>query len=168
MKTTNEVTKPDNATLVVRRVLNAPAELAFEAWTSPEHIRQWMCPEPGMSVRSAKMDLREGGKFRIQMRKEDGEYFTAAGVFKEVRPPARLVYTWDWEVDGGGDEFGELEGKPTLMTVEFLKRGSQTEFILTHSRFATMQSRDSHAEGWNRIVETYAALVDARPSGSSD
>ena len=56
--TNNEVQKPDDATLILRRTLNAPRELAFKAWTSAEHIQQWMRPEPGMMVPSAIMDLR--------------------------------------------------------------------------------------------------------------
>jgi uncharacterized protein YndB with AHSA1/START domain len=156
----NEVQKPDDATLVVRRVLNATPERAFQAWTSPEHIQQWMRPEPGMVVPLASMDLRVGGKYRIQMKMPDGEFFTAVGVFKEVKPPERLVYTWDWEKDGSGAEFGEVEGKPSLITVEFLKRGEQTEFVLTHSRFATVESRDSHARGWGKIVESFANFAE--------
>ena len=156
----NDVQKPDDATLVVRRLLNATPELAFEAWTSAEHIPQWMRPEPGMVVPLASMDLRVGGKFRIQMKMPDGEFFTAVGVFKEVKAPERLVYTWDWEKDGSGAEFGEAEGKPSLITVEFLKRGERTEMVLTHSRFATVESRDSHARGWDKIAESFAMFVE--------
>jgi uncharacterized protein YndB with AHSA1/START domain len=156
----NEVQKPDDATLIVKRVVNATPERAFQAWTSPEHIQQWMRPEPGMVVPLASMDLRVGGKFRIQMKNPDGEFFTAVGVFKEVKAPERLVYTWDWEKDGSGVEFGEVEGKPSQITVEFLKRGKQTELVLTHSRFATVESRDNHARGWGRIVESLANFVE--------
>ena len=158
--TNNEVLKPDDATLIVKRLLNAPPERAFRAWTSAEHIRQWMRPEPGMEVPSASMDVRVGGKFRIQMKNPDGEFFTAVGEFREVKAPERLVYTWDWEKDGSGTEFGEVEGKPTLITVEFLKRGKQTEMVLTHTRFAKVESRDSHARGWGRIADCFAGFVE--------
>ncbi len=159
MMINNEVLKPDDATLIVRRVLKASPELAFKAWTSPEHIQQWMRPEPGMVVPLVSMDLRAGGKFRIQMKMPDGEFFTAVGEFREVRAPERLVYTWDWEKDGSGAEFGETEGKPSLITVEFLKRGMQTEFVLTHTRFATAQSRDNHAQGWSKTRDSFASFV---------
>jgi uncharacterized protein YndB with AHSA1/START domain len=157
----NEVQKPDDATLILKRTLNAPQELAFAAWTAPEHIQQWMRPEPGMMCPFASMDLRVGGKFRIQMKMPDGEFFTAAGEFKEIKAPERLVYTWDWEKDGSGEEFGEVEGKTTLMTVEFLKRGERsTELVLMQTQFATTQSRDSHAGGWTRITESFANFVE--------
>jgi uncharacterized protein YndB with AHSA1/START domain len=159
-KIKNEVQKPDDATLILKRMLNATPERAFQAWTTAEHIKQWMRPEPGMEIPLASMDLRVGGKFRIQMKKQDGEFFTAVGVFKEVKAPERLVYTWDWEKDGSGAEFGEAEGKPSLVTVEFLKRGKQTEMVLMHSRLATVESRDNHAQGWDRIVESLARFVE--------
>lgn len=155
-----EVEKPDNATLIVRRVLKAPQELAFTAWTSEEHIPHWMQPEPGMTIPSVKMDVRVGGKFRIQMKNGEGEYFTAVGEFQEVKAPEKLVYTWDWEKDGSGEEFGEVEGKTTLLTVEFLKRAERTELILTHTRFATEESRDSHSRGWSRIADCLAKFLD--------
>ncbi len=160
MTINNQVQKPDDATLILTRLLNAPQERAFEAWTSAEHIQQWMRPEPEMVVPFASVDLRVGGKFRIQMKMPNGEFFTAAGEFQEIKVPERLVYTWDWETDGSGTEFGEVEGKPTLITVEFLKRGERTEFVLMHSRFATVKSRDSHAGGWDEIVESLAKFVE--------
>jgi uncharacterized protein YndB with AHSA1/START domain len=160
MMMSNEVEKPDNATLVLKRMLNAPQERAFKVWTSAEHIQQWMRPEPGMEVPLATMDLRVGGKFRIQMKTPSGEFFTAVGVFQEVKTPELLVYSWDWEKDGSGTEFGEVEGKPSLMRVEFLKKGERTELVLTHSRFATVESRDSHARGWTELVDSFSALAE--------
>jgi len=156
----DEVQKPDDATLILKRMLNATPERAFKAWTTAEQIQQWMRPEPGMEVPLASMDLRVGGKFRIQMKKPDGEFFTAVGEFREVKPPERLVYTWDWEKDGSGAEFGEVDGKPSLITVEFLKRGKGTELVLTHSRFASVESRDNHAHGWSRGLESFAKFVE--------
>jgi uncharacterized protein YndB with AHSA1/START domain len=158
----DEVQKPDDATLIVRRMLNAAPERAFEAWTSPEHIQQWMRAEPGIVVPLATMDLRVGGKFRIQMKKPDGEFYTAVGEFREVKTPTRLVYTWAWEKDGSGADFGEVEGTPSLVTVEFLKRGECTELVLTHTRLATPESRDNHASGWSRITDSFVKFVEKK------
>lgn len=156
----NEVEKPDNATLVVRRLLKAKPELVFATWISAEHIPQWMQPEPGMEIPYAFMDVRVGGKFRIQMKMPDGDFCTAVGEFKEVTSPKRLVYTWDWEKDGSGTEFGEVEGNTSQITVDFIERGDQTEFVLTHTRFATVESRDNHARGWSRIVDCLAGHLE--------
>jgi uncharacterized protein YndB with AHSA1/START domain len=96
------------------------------------------------------------------MKAPDGEFFTAVGVFTEVKAPEGLVYTWDWEKDGSGTEFGEVEGKPSLVTVEFLDRGERTEIVLMHSRFATVESRDNHARGWGKILESFAGFVEKK------
>ncbi len=160
MMTNSEVQKPDDATLVLRRLLKTTPERAFRAWTTPDQIQQWMRPEPGMEVPLVRMELRVGGKFRIQMKNPDGEYFTAVGEFREVKAPERLVYTWDWEKDGSGTEFSEVEGKTSLITVEFLKMGKRTEFVMTHTRFASVESRDNHAEGWSRALQTFAKFLE--------
>jgi uncharacterized protein YndB with AHSA1/START domain len=156
----DQVEKPDDATLILRRTLNAPRERAFRAWTSAESIKQWMRPEPDTTVPFASMDLRVGGKFRIQMRMSDGEFFTAAGEFREVKAPEKLVYTWDWEKDGSGEAFGELEGNTSLITVEFIARGQKTDLIFTHSRFVSVAKRDSHAKGWPKLVGNFIALAE--------
>ncbi len=134
--------------LVVSREFEAPRELVWKAWTEPRHVVRWLGAGEGMTIESVTMDLRAGGKFRLQQRMEDGEYFTAAGTYLEVDPPGRLVYTWDWEKDGGGTEFGELEGNETRVTVELREHGNRTELILTHEKFASTQSRDKHRQGW--------------------
>ena len=162
MMINSEVQKPDNTTLILKRMLKAPQELAFRAWTTAEHIQQWMRPEPGMVVPLVSMDLRVGGKYRIQTKTSEGEFFTAVGEFHEVKVPERLVYTWDGEKDGSGTEFGDVEGKASLITVEFLNQGELTELVLTHSRFATVESRDNHAQGWDRIVESLASFVEKK------
>lgn len=157
----NELQTPDDATLILKRTLKAPQELAYKAWTTAEHIKQWMRPEPGMEIPFAVMDVRVGGRFRIQMKNPDGEFYTAVGEFQEVKAPERLVYTWDWEKDGAGEEFGEVEGKTSLITVEFRNCGERTEMTLMHERFATVDSRDSHARGWGRILDSLAAFVES-------
>jgi uncharacterized protein YndB with AHSA1/START domain len=86
------------------------------------------------------------------MRKRpDGEVFYLTGVYREVRPPERLVYTWRWEAE---PELGE-----TLVTVEFLDRGASTEVVLTHERFPSDAVRDQHGTGWSSCLECLAEVV---------
>jgi uncharacterized protein YndB with AHSA1/START domain len=108
------------------------------------------------------MDLRVGGKFRIQTKTPDGEFFTAAGTYLEVRAPERLVYTWDWEKDGTGTEFGELEGKETQVTLEFRASKKGTQLVLTHEKFASAESRDRHEGGWQNWLSKLAKFIEER------
>jgi uncharacterized protein YndB with AHSA1/START domain len=146
--------------LVVTREFNAPRERVWKAWTEPSQITQWLNMGDGMVAESARVDLRVGGKFRIQLKTADGEYFTAAGTYLEVRPFDRLVYTWDWEKDGAGTEFGELEGKETQLTVEFRAEGSRTKLVLTHEKLDTVERRDRHVTGWTRWVDSMAKFIE--------
>jgi len=160
MSTTATI-KDNNIKLQITRVFDAPRELVFKAWTDPDQFKQWFGAAAcdGASLRSVKVDARVGGKYRLQMRQANGEYFTSVGTYREVKPPERIVFTWEFEKDGSGDEFGEVEPPEMLVTVEFKTRGKQTELILTHEKFATTQSRDGHNEGWNRCLNALGEFV---------
>jgi uncharacterized protein YndB with AHSA1/START domain len=158
MKNNPMPNRPD-LKLVVSREFNAPRERVWKAWTEPEQIKEWLGTGQDMKIESVKMDLRVGGKFRIQTKMEDGEYFTAAGTYLEVKPFERLVYTWDWEKDGAGTESGELEGKETQITVELHASGKGTKLVLTHEKFTSTESRDRHEEGWQIWISKLAKYV---------
>jgi uncharacterized protein YndB with AHSA1/START domain len=139
--------------LVVTREFDAPREMVWKAWTEPGQVKQWLALGEAVTIESVKMDLRVGGRFRIQTKMEDGEYFTAAGTYLEVKPPERVVYTWDWEKDGAGAKFGELEGAETQLTIELRAKGKRTELILTHEKFASAERRDRHDTGWREWLD---------------
>ncbi len=90
---TDTVATPQGADcqLVINRVFDAPRELVWAAWTQPEHIVRWWGP-PGGGTSDCEIDLRVGGRFRLTLKAPDGSEFPCNGVFREVVPPARLVY----------------------------------------------------------------------------
>jgi uncharacterized protein YndB with AHSA1/START domain len=155
MNTTATI-KENNIKLELSRVFDAPRELVFQAWTDVNQFKQWFGAAAceGSSLQSAKVDARVGGKYRIQVRHADGEFFTTVGIYREVKPPERLVFTWAFEKDGSGEEFGEVEPPEMLVTLEFHARGKQTELILTHEKFASTESRDRHEQGWTRCLDS--------------
>jgi uncharacterized protein YndB with AHSA1/START domain len=158
---TTAVISENNIKLQLTRVFDAPRELVFKAWTDANQFTQWFGAAAceGSTLQSAKLDARTGGKYRLQVRKLDGEFFTTVGIYREVKPPERLVFTWQFEKDGSGDEFGEVEEPEMLVTVEFKARGKQTELILTHERFASAESRDGHEQGWKRCLDQLGKFV---------
>ena len=153
--------KNDNIQLQITRVFDAPRELVFNAWTDVNHFRNWFGAAAcgGSTLESVKVDARVGGRFRLQMRRPDGEYFTSVGVYREVKPPELLVFTWQFEKDGSGDEFGEVELPEMLVTVEFKALGNKTELVLTHERFASIESREGHNDGWTRCLNALGEFV---------
>ena len=155
------MSKEHNIQLQLTRVFDAPRELVFKAWTDVNQFQQWFGAAAceGSSLQSVKADARTGGKYRIQVKRADGEFFTTVGTYREVKPPERLVFTWQFEKDGSGDEFGEVEPPEMLVTVEFKARGKQTELTLTHEKFASVESRDRHNDGWTRCLNELGNFV---------
>jgi uncharacterized protein YndB with AHSA1/START domain len=134
---------PDAGTrLELRRVLPVPREVAFQAFTLPDRMAEWFAPGP-MTAR-VRADVRQGGKYRIEMRGPDGASYVAIGTYREIIPNERLVFTWGWE----GPDYRE-----TLVTVEFRGRDASTELLLRHERFVSSEDRDRHLEGWNTCLE---------------
>ena len=151
-----------NIKLQLTHVFAASRELVFQAWTDPKQFHQWFGAAAcdGAALQSVKMDARVGGKYRLQVRKDDGEFYTTVGTYREVKAPERLVFTWQFEKDGSGDAFGEVEPPEMLVTVEFKARGRQTELVLTHEKFAAVQSRDRHHDGWTRCLDSLGKFVE--------
>ena len=142
---TAQETSPEIA-LRIERTIQAPREKVFRAWSDPEEIIKWWGPE-GCSSSGAEIDLREGGRYRIQMTTPEGGEHITHGEYREVRPPEKLVFTWVWE------KVAEMEGVETLVTLEFLEKGEATGLILTQERFPTEQDRKNHEWGWNSSLD---------------
>ena len=135
--------------LNLRRVIRAPREDVFAAWTEPELLKQWWGPGP-VTCPEAEVDLREGGGYRIANREPDGKIIWISGTFERVRAPEELIYTW---------RVGDAEGEPTLVTVAFLPHAEGTELVLKHERFAVEAVRDMHLQGWNGCIDKLEAML---------
>ncbi|HWH78877.1 MAG TPA: SRPBCC domain-containing protein [Candidatus Binatus sp.] len=141
--------KPANAdtTLRVSRIFAAPRQKIFEAWTAPEKLSQWMCRVTARhSTKLIAMDLRVGGRYRLEVTNPDGSRILLSGIYREIKPSERLVFTWQWE--------GDPDSGETLVTVDLHARGNSTELVLTHERFLNSERRDRHAAGWSACFNT--------------
>jgi uncharacterized protein YndB with AHSA1/START domain len=78
--------------LAICRIIDAPREKVYRAWTDPLVLPHWFCPKP-WSVARAEMDVRFGGSSNIVMRSPDGQEFPNPGVYLEVVPGRKLVFT---------------------------------------------------------------------------
>jgi len=141
-------------TIRVSRLINADPKTVFRAWTEPDQLKQWSCPESA-TIADAQVDLSVGGQYRIRMHGTEGQVHTAVGTYREITPPRRLVYTWDWEEEDS--RIGE-----TLVTVEFTDLGETTDVVLTHELFPNAEAKASHEQGWasclNRLEQLFGGV----------
>ena len=133
-------------TLRITRKLAAPRELVFKAWTEPEFLFKWWAAGPDFTTPIAEVDLRVGGKYRLGMQPPGKDQPSViGGVYREVTPPEKLVYTWVWEHE---EDFPE-----SIVTVEFREKDGGTEISLVHALLPSAQSRDQHGEGWQACTD---------------
>jgi uncharacterized protein YndB with AHSA1/START domain len=138
--------------LVLRRTYHVPRERLFEAWTTPNILTQFLGPGE-VKCAEVNVDLRVGGAYRIVMLMPDGERMVATGRYREIDRPSRVACTWKWEEDNPAEE------KETLLTLEFLDLGAETELVLTHEALRDADSRDRHTQGWTQILDQLETIA---------
>ncbi len=135
------------AAVVVRRNIAASAEDLFDAWLDPEALAIWMRPGAAIQKTQATVEPRVGGRFEINMHADAG-VIQHSGVYRIIDRPRRLVFTWVSPHTGDRD---------SLVTVDFLPRGKQTEVVVTHEQLPEAK-RDAHNGGWTRALEKLDAF----------
>ena len=138
--------------LVITRILDAPRELVFKAWTEPDRAIRWWGPR-GFTTAHYELDFRPDGAYRVCMRSPEGTEHWQRGVCREVVEPERLVFTFAWE---------DSEGKPgheTLVTVTLAEFGAKTKLTLHQAVFETVTARDLHQGGWASALECLAEYL---------
>lgn len=130
-KSTLTLTLPSDREILMTRDFDAPRELVFKAYTDPKSIPQWWGPR-GYTTTVDKMDVRPGGVWRFVQRDQDGNEFAFNGVYREIVPPERLVYTF---------EFEGMRGHVMLETVTFEEHDGKTK-LTDKALFDNVEDRD--------------------------
>ena len=159
-KTTSKLSLPSDREIVGSRIMDAPPELVFKAYTDPDLIPRWWGPRR-YATTVDKMDLRPGGVWRFVHRAADGGEYAFNGVYREIVPPKRLVYTFNYEGAPGHEAvetvtFEEAEGGKTRMT--------------DHLLFETREERDGMLnsgmeEGAAETIDRLAELLKELQAG---
>lgn len=143
--------------LVLTRVFDAPPALVWKAWTEPKHLMQWFVPKP-WSLVECDIDLRAGGVFRTVMQSPEGEKFPNPGVFLEVVPLKKLVFT-DAYVNAWTPS-----AKPFMTAITtFEPQGSKTKYTAKALHW-TQTDLEEHEkmgfhEGWSTAADQLAAVL---------
>ncbi len=134
----------ERPSLTLTRRFRARPEKVWAAWTDPEKLIAWFCTakaKPG-SFR-ARLDVRVGGSYRISFDMADsGEYSEVGGVYREVVPNEKLVFTWAWH---------STPERESLVTVSIKPDGAGSLMIFTHEQFFDEAARDNHSKGWTEL-----------------
>src|SRR5712692_6290123 len=89
-----KVTAPTDREIAMTRAFNAPGRLVFDALTKPELVKQWLLGPPGWTMPVCEIDLRVGGAYPLRLAAElHGSKMGGRGVYREIVPPERLVFT---------------------------------------------------------------------------
>jgi uncharacterized protein YndB with AHSA1/START domain len=146
--------------LVLTRLIDAPPEKLFNAWTDPDLLKQWFAPLP-WTTPHAELDVRPGGSTLVVMRGPDGSEFPNRGVYLEVVKNRRIVFT---------DAFSaawEPSAKPFMTVIlTFEDEGGKTRYtaLVRHWTVADRQAHEKMGfhEGWGRCADQLIALVANR------
>jgi len=148
----NAVTDSPELALVMTRIFEAPRALVFKLWTDAHHARSWWGPSDHPAT-YLEMDVRPGGKWRGCLRStESGKELWQGGVFREVVPPERVVFTFAWEEEGE-------RGLETLVTVSFAEEGGKTQMTFRQTTFQSVAERDGHRGGWTSSFHRLAEYL---------
>ncbi|MET3444177.1 uncharacterized protein YndB with AHSA1/START domain [Variovorax paradoxus] len=129
----------ERPSLTLRRHYPVAAEKVWRAWTDPQALKAWFGPEEIVSVPLAEVDLRVGGRFRVTMLAADGETHDVSGVYQELVPNRKLVFSWAWR---------STPERESRVTVRIEPEGNGCELVLMHEQFFDEAARDGHNYGW--------------------
>jgi len=150
------LTLPSDREIMMTRVFDAPRRLVFEAHSTCEHVKHWWGPR-GFTLVSCTMDFRPGGAWRYVQRKANGTEYAFRGEFREIVPPERIVWTF---------EFEGMPGDVAVETMTFVEQDGKT-ILTTRSLASSREARDAvlqsgmeqgAAETWDRLAEYVATM----------
>ena len=133
--------------LAIKRSYPVAPEKVWRAWTDPEAIKRWWGPGGSDPVSVAQVDVRVGGRFRIVFGGPQGTDHEVQGVYREVVPNRKLVFTWNWP--------NTTPERESLVTIVFRHAAGGTELDFLHTQHFDEAVRDNHQRGWS---ESFAKL----------
>jgi uncharacterized protein YndB with AHSA1/START domain len=136
--------------LSFKRRLNASPEKVYAAWTDPEKIIRWFGrADAKTNSFQADIDARIGGRFRVSFSTDD-EYYEVGGVYREVVPNQRLVFSWAWH---------STPERESLVTVSLKPDGDGTLLTLLHEQLFDQAARDGHERGWTGSLDKLERFI---------
>lgn len=147
----------DETTVRIERVIDAPPEAVFRAWTEREAMEQWYRDGDDFAVRVVELDVRVGGSYRVEFGPAGEPPYVEHGTYVEVEPPNRLVMTET--IEGVPSAWAE-----TTVTVLLEAEAGKTRLVLVHENFPSSAARNEAAGGWPGFLDRIDRLVAVTPA----
>ena len=144
--------------LTLTRIIPAPPEKIFRAWTDPKLLIQWFCPLP-WTVSAAEIDPRSGGTMNVTMRSPEGVDSPMRGIYLDVIPNERIVFTdayvSTWEPS-------EKPFMTAIITLEKVSEGTRYTARVLHWTVADREAHEKMGfhDGWGKCTDQLAALLN--------
>jgi uncharacterized protein YndB with AHSA1/START domain len=147
--------------LVITRDVPVPAAKLYQGWTDPELMKKWFVPKP-WSIASVKIDLRTGGSSEVVMRSPEGQEFPNRGIYLEVVPNKKLVFT-----DAYTEAWVPSEHPFMTVIVTFEELGNGLTRYTARALHWTEEDRKKHEEmgfepGWNTCLDQLVELMSGQ------
>ena len=153
-----DVTSSTSRDLVLTRIIDAPREKVYRAWTEVELLKQWFAPKPWTTL-YAELDVRAGGASLVVMADENGNEYPNPGIYLEVVPNEKLVFTDAY------NSAWEPSGKPFMTAIlTFEDAGVGTTRYIAVVKHWSAEDREAHAkmgfhEGWGMCADQLEQLA---------
>jgi uncharacterized protein YndB with AHSA1/START domain len=153
-----------NQELFITRIFDAPRESVWKAWTDPDLMMRWWGPK-GFTSPYCKIDLRVDGKFLYCMRSPEGKDYWSTGIYHEITPQERIVFTNSFADEKGNvvpaTQYGMSADFPLemLVTVTFEEIEGKTKLTLHHVGIPAGADRDGANAGWNQSLDKLAEAL---------
>lgn len=138
-----------STTVIVKKVISAPRDEVFRAFTDAEIMSKWFFPEDDMSV-DVTNNPALGGDYTLKMHAKNGDIYTHVGEYKEITPTERLVFTWN-------SDFVQN----TVVTVTFSDSGEGTEVTISHDLLPQGEMAENHRGGWTGCLSRLDQIISA-------
>lgn len=129
--------------IVIERVFNAEIDLIWKTWTEPVYLKQWFGSDPLGIVENVDIELKHGGKYRIQFTDSDQSIHACKGEYLNIEYLKNLKMTWEWESE---------PDQISILNVDFIALIDKTKIILTHNNLI-FNTIHNYEYGWNAALD---------------
>ena len=143
-----------NEALIVHRLIEAPRDRVFEAFSKTELLTQWFTPSANNSVEVIDFDFVSGGSYRLRYSMSEDCHPTVGGLYERIDSPMQIVMSWIWEAP---DPLADISMR---VSFDLFEKGEATEVVITHEKISSDQACTVHEDGWEGTLNSLERYFD--------